>query len=433
MTEAAIQKLKRQFILITMSALIVTMTMIAGFLYLGNMLISRQAIRNTLDFIIENNGELADTEDTDQESGNSGQRSQITDLHLLDDIFKMDGHRSLEFRYSTRYFVVIFDENEEITQVKTDFITTVSEEQAEEYGRTVLESGKGFGRYGNYYYRMKVREDETSIVVFLDSENSLKYNQRLLYLALALISFGMILAFLIVRVLSTKVIQHEARNIELQKQFLTNASHELKTPLAVIRANTEMSEILDGETEWTQSTKRQIDRMNGLIKNLVMITRADENHGHLETEDVDVTKAIRETVENFEVLAEQNQKKMTCRLAENVHMHAEDAQIRQLCSLLVENAIKYCDDGGNIEVALTQKGRGIILVVSNDYAEGENVNYERFFERFYREDESHNTDKGGYGIGLSIAESLTRQYHGSIHATWKKGVISFTCQLRPVR
>ena len=111
-------------------------------------------------------------------------------------------------------------------------------------------------------------------------------------------------------------------------------------------------------------------------------------------------------------------------------MEAEPNQISQLTALLVDNAIKYCDDGGEITVELSQKGRYIRLIVSNSYAEGANQDYRRFFDRFYREDEAHTQGRGGYGIGLSIAEGLMEQYRGSIDVSWKDGVISFTCTFK---
>ena len=112
-------------------------------------------------------------------------------------------------------------------------------------------------------------------------------------------------------------------------------------------------------------------------------------------------------------------------------MLADSSKIRQLTTLLVDNAVKYCDEGGKIEVTAGQikNGRGAALTVSNSYAEGADVDYSRFFERFYRQDSSHNIDKGGYGIGLSLAESICSQYGGDIRAQWKDGVISFICQL----
>ena len=138
---------------------------------------------------------------------------------------------------------------------------------------------------------------------------------------------------------------------------------------------------------------------------------------------------MKDTADTFAPVATQDGKELVQEIEENVRLVADEAAIRQLASLLLDNAIKYCDDGGKVVAHLSKKGRGIRLVVSNTYAAGESVDYSRFFERFYREDSSHNTEKGGYGIGLSIAESIVSSYNGSISASWKNGMISFTCIL----
>ena len=222
----------------------------------------------------------------------------------------------------------------------------------------------------------------------------------------------------------------EIRNAEQQKQFITNASHELKTPLAVIKANTQVQEMMNGKDEWTESTMRQVDRMTGLIQNLVTIVRAEEKEDSEDRIDTDVSEAIRDTVKSYLPVAENAGETLNQNIGDGIHMKAVESQIRQLATLLIDNAIKYCDEHGTINVELLQKGRGVKLSVSNTYAEGKNADYSKFFERFYRADQSHNVDKGGYGIGLSIAESLVKQYNGSIDASWKDDVITFDCILK---
>ena len=116
-------------------------------------------------------------------------------------------------------------------------------------------------------------------------------------------------------------------------------------------------------------------------------------------------------------------------MEDGIVMKAQEGQIKQLASLLIDNAIKYCDDKGTIHVSLSKKGKNIRLTVDNDYKDGANVDCSRFFERFYRAEESHGGEKAGYGIGLSIAESIVKRYKGTIHASWNNGIIRFTCKL----
>lgn len=476
MNERSIKRLRRRFVILAMLTLSLVMLLIGGMIFLVNYSVVRSQVKDTLDYIIENDGNIQDaqiiemagqdaSQGTSQGAGAAqaaGQNASQTDgaaqgssqsaaqaasddqmqeielptndynvIHFLYEIFGTEqyDYDSPEFSFSTRYFAVSLDTNENVTEIKTNHIEDLTQPDAEYYAKYALRNRFGFGRTGVYYYQVKRYDNGSFLVVYLDSTNQVNSTYRVLYAALILIGFGVIVTFIFVWTFSRKAIAPEIKNAELQKSFITNASHELKTPLAVIRANTEMQEMLSGETEWTQSTMRQVDRMSGLIQNLVMISRAREKEktAWIVT---DATKAVRETADTFSPVAKQDGKKLEIRADENVKMIASESDIRQLTSLLVDNAIKYCDKDGSIEVALSQKGKGILLCVSNNYADGRNVDYTRFFERFYREDESHNVDHGGYGIGLSIAESLVESYNGNISVTWKDGVICFNCILK---
>ena len=184
--------------------------------------------------------------------------------------------------------------------------------------------------------------------------------------------------------------------------------------------------------------------MTGLIGNLVQIVRAQEmTDGELAL--TDVALAVSETVDSFAPVAVSEGKKLEKEVPDSLVIRSNDSSMRQLTSLLVDNAIKYCDDGGTIRVELNRSRRGAVLTVSNDYAEGANVDYSRFFERFYRKEEAHTISAGGtsdsnagkhggsaaksgYGIGLSIAESLVKSMKGDIGVSWSKGRILFTCK-----
>lgn len=148
--------------------------------------------------------------------------------------------------------------------------------------------------------------------------------------------------------------------------------------------------------------------------------------------EINVSTNVEETVKPYESLAQQDKKKLVLEIEPDIRMLADESRIRQLASLLIDNAFKYCDDGGTVIVSLSSlhKGKQVRLVISNSFRSGADLDYSRFFERFYRQDESHNVDKGGYGIGLSIAESIVQQYGGSISVSWKDGMISFTCLLQ---
>ena len=441
MNEQGIRKLRNKFIQSALITLTLVMFLMGTLIYIANLTITRQSIHRILNFIVENNGELEGSKTENVDSSSSSETAQDQGGHSLDNddysvirfLYEIFGTQTMEGvrdKYETRYFAVLYDPEGNVTAVKNNLVDSVTREEAETYGQIALEKRLSFGRSGTYYYQVERRDDGNCIVVYLDSTLQVEAMNRLLYSALILIGFGMIISAVFVTVFANRAIRPEVENAELQKRFITNASHELKTPIAVIKANTEMQEILDGESEWTQSTLRQVERLTGLIQNLVTITRAQEDRE--EFADTDVSAVVKETADTFRPVALQEGKTLTCETPKNLHMEAAPSQIRQLTSLLVDNAIKYCDDKGEIKVRVSAVRKGIQLQVSNPYADGKNVDYSRFFERFYREDQSHHSDseKSGYGIGLSIAESLVEQYHGSINASWKDGGICFTCLLK---
>lgn len=444
MNEQSIKKLKNKFLIISMCSFIAVMVIIGGLIYIGTLTVSRREAHEVTQSIIDNGGELPSvktvirddgSDDNGQDSEDDEDITNPTPKENLNDFLKTlfgSGRNILSNKdqwYATRYFSVIFDRQNNVTDIKADRIASVDLQQAKQYALAVSQNTFSFGSIGNYYYQVSKQKNRT-IVVFVDSTNQIRLTNRILYMALILLGFGSIISFLVLRALSYKVIAPEIRNVEQQKQFITNASHELKTPLAVIKANTQVQEMMNGKDEWSESTMHQVDRMTGLIQNLVMIVRAEEKEDAGDRTDTDISEAIRDTVKSYAPVAENAGETLNQNIGDGIHMNAVESQIRQLATLLIDNAIKYCDEKGTIDVTVIQKGRGIRLSVSNSYADGKNVDYSKFFERFYRADQSHNVDKGGYGIGLSIAESLVKQYNGSINASWKDGIITFDCILK---
>ena len=445
MNERAIRKLRIKFIISATFAYMTAMMVMGAILYGTNVIVTNRQISSLLDYIVSHEGELPSPTDPpltptagpvaeaagEEDSPVPGEFAQ--NVISVNDLFvpNQEAYEAPDFLYSTRYFSVIFGPDQEVVDVQISHIAAVDEEAAVSLARSVLGKRPRFGNRGLYFYKRASLKKDRTIVVFLDSRSQVATNTRLLYTSLIVLGLGLIVVLSVVRTLSYHSIQPEIENARLQEQFLTNASHELKTPLAVIRANTEVEQMLHGENEWNTSTLHQIDRMTSLIQNLVLISRAQEKQDSSRAITVDASRAVSETVETFAPVASQEEKKLEKSIPEGLTLLGEEGDLRQLASLLIDNAIKYCDEKGTIRVTLAGRNRGPLrLTVSNDYLPGAQVDYERFFDRFYREDESHNIEKGGFGIGLSIAESLVKKYRGTIKASWRDGVISFTCVLK---
>lgn len=397
-------------------------------IYGSNLHIINKQIRMTLQYIIANDGDISEQNPDRRDisefvSSNAFER-------FWTEVFGTGLDTSPELRFSTRYFSVMFSlqEDNKVVWKNTSNIAAITDEEVEDYAFRALKDRKEYGTLDQYTYQVTSEEDHI-LIVFVDCRQQYAVLRRLTSIILALIVVGAVGMFVLVMVLSKRMIQPEIRNAERQKQFITNAGHELKTPLAVIRANTELDIMLNGENEWNQSTLRQTDQMTKLIQDLVTIARAEEEPEPENMVEVDVTASIQEAVDSLSPLAKQAEKTLTAEIQSNVKMRAQEGHLKQLATLLIDNAIKYCDDKGTVHVELFRKGKNIRLVVSNDYKDGAGVDYSRFFERFYRAEESHGGEKSGYGIGLSIAESIVERYKGTIHVTWNNGVIHFTVKI----
>ncbi|MGI6002630.1 MAG: sensor histidine kinase [Lachnospiraceae bacterium] len=413
MNSNSIKKLRKQIVSITFRSFLLVIVIILSVFYIVFLSSIRSNYNTMMDYIIENDGELPD----DNIADNGSFLSEVREL-----------------RYTTRYFAVIFDEDRNVVEVIDDHIQEVNRQTAIDMSEKIIERSFDLIQYENgYFYKSAELDDGNTIVVVVDASLQMSTFRQIVWYTIFILIIGLVLTFIVVRHMSARAIRQEIENNTRQKQFITNASHELKTPLAVIRANTELIEMMNGESEWTQSTLRQVDRMNGLIQNLVMITRAQENEDRSGMMEINVSETVRKAAEQFRPLAEQDKKEFEFEIEDDVKMVALESSLQQLTMLLVDNAIKYCDDGGQIRISLRgiSGGKKICLKVSNSYANEANIDCSKFFDRFYREDESHHNteDKGGYGIGLSVAESICEQYGGSIDAQWKDGVITFTCIL----
>ena len=416
MNAKEIQRLRRKFIRIATGSFFLVMVFIGSLINVAYYAVTQAEINWTLDRITENRSAF----DSETEAKRPPNSFSVVEIF------------SPAYQRSSFYLFTFDDEGNEVSY----FTGRGSEESRESIAAVAEEIQKlssESGRYDRYSYRMTQNGDGTAALVMLDSGAVLYARLRLAYASVGVGLLGMLITVILVVALSKKAVKPEIENSQRQEQFLTNVSHELKTPLAVIRSNTEMQEMIGGESEWTQSTIRQIDRMNSLIQNLVMITKSREMESRAGTERIDVSQAVAQTAQDFTSRAESEGKTLRQQITPGLELTADGSKVRQLTMLLLDNAVKYCDENGAIELTLEplakRSRKGVRLTVSNDYAAGKNVDYTRFFDRFYREDKSHNIDTGGYGIGLSIAESICAQQNGDIRAAWHDGRIAFICEL----
>lgn len=259
------------------------------------------------------------------------------------------------------------------------------------------------------------------MIIFLDCRQDLDNFRTFALTSAAVSTLGLVAVFILVLIFSKIVFRPVEESYQKQKQFITDASHEIKTPLTIIDANTEVMEMESGENQWTKSTRNQIERLTALTQQLITLSRLDENENQVEKTLFSLSDAVYDSVQPFQTLANLQEKQIQMDLEENICFSGDEKSIRQMIGLLLENAVKYSKEKDRIYVSLKQKGKKIFFEVSNK-AEGlTQGNYDVLFERFYRMDSSRNSETGGMGIGLSVAKAIVTSHKGKITAFSEDG------------
>lgn len=331
--------------------------------------------------------------------------------------------------YELRYFTVLInDEDARITHIHSAIKENVAEEIARklfkkknDYGSVALAGGRRVN------YMKKAMEDGSTMMVILDSTSRYSLIKLMMIYMSVLWFIVMMLYILVMGNYSKKLVKPFEENDERQKRFITNASHELKTPLSVISANTELLELMNGKNRWTESTKKHVGKLQSLIEDLVVLTRLDEMQDVM-MEDTDVSVLVSETVEPFREIVENSGRDFEVHIEPGLTVKTEKRSFQQLVSILMDNAAKYCDDGGNIFIDLYSGNRGkqVKLCIKNTYVSGKDLDFSCFFERFYRADASHNSEIPGFGIGLSMGREIAERMGGKLEAGYEGDTISFT-------
>ena len=257
------------------------------------------------------------------------------------------------------------------------------------------------------------KNQSVTVIGLINASSSLYsvFTMLLISLCIGLISF---LSILLIIVLASKhAVKPIAESYAKQKQFVTDAGHELKTPLTVISANNELARMIYGDSEWFDSIDRQVNKLNHLVRSLITLAKMDEEQKPVFT-PFHFSDAVFDTAKSFESLLHSQGKLLTLDIAENITYNGDESKLRQMVSILMDNAVKYCDEKGKVAVKLTGD-RQIRLQVINDYADTENFEADKVFERFFRADKARTSD-GSYGLGLSIAKSIVELHKGTIRA-----------------
>lgn len=267
---------------------------------------------------------------------------------------------------------------------------------------------------------------------FLDGKVLILLDQRVMRseflsffeISLFLYLFILGILFFVSRMITEWIIKPVKISFDKQKQFIADASHELKTPLSVIVASSEALEDNPEEKKWLKNIKNEAERMNLLITDLLELAES-ENQVQKNYEIGDLSKTVELSVLTFEGKIYEKKRKLIYQIEESIQMKMNENSIRQLVEILLDNAIKHAKEKGRIEVSLRQKGSEIILEVKNQGKEIPKEELEKIFERFYRVDKARNRSENRYGLGLAIAKNIVENHHGKISASSLDGVTTF--------
>lgn len=410
-----IKKLRRKFIAIAMCSMALVLFIIMAGINIANYTNVCRNADMRIRLIADNNGKFPDNPAPSKDNSDTTPPEPKKDREFSrHDI-------SPESAFDTRFFTVTLTDSGTIDQIDTGKIAAISTSEAKTYAASLYKKHHTIGFISCYRYQLVTTENKTQMYIFVNCERELNTFHTFLLASVGISLAGLLLVFLLVVLFSGMLVKPVAESYEKQKRFITDASHEIKTPLTIIDANTEVLEMTGGENQWTQSTRKQIARLTSLTEKLVFLSRMDEESTRLEMADFAISDAIIDTAEPFVSFAAARQKTLTLDIQPDLHYHGNEGCIRQCVSLLLDNAVKYSTEDGQIRLTFHTQGKNLLLQVRNTTDSMPVGKHDELFERFYRQDESRNSKTGGHGIGLSVVSAIAGAHKGKISAKNEDG------------
>lgn len=316
---------------------------------------------------------------------------------------------------SARYAAAALSSDGNILRTDVTHISSLTEDEVTAITEALKNTAEGIGSYSGYLYRIsETKRADGKVIILLDNSMQISSFFTVLFISTGAGIFGWLLMLLLVILLSKKTIAPVARSIEKQKQFVTNAGHEIKTPLAIILANTDAMELHNGENKWSKNIRAQTLRLSGLMQNLLMLAKMDESSTKLPMCGFDISTAAEDTVNAFIEPAALKGVMIEQDIQKELNLNGNRDSIIQLMTVLLDNAVKYTESGGTIRAKLSGNEKNITLSIANTC---EPIDHpEKLFDRFYRGDSARTQKNGGYGIGLSVAQAIAELHKGTITA-----------------
>lgn len=393
-----IKKLRTKFILLTMSSLFVLLFVLVGSMNLVNYRAVVKESDGILVFLSQNKGRFPSPED---EKGEPPLPPQM----------------SPELPHETRYFSVLMSTDGRILHTETSKITAVNTATAISYAESACARQTENGFIGRFRF-VRFTEINGIRYTFLDCGRSLDAFRSFMYASIGIALLGLVIVFFVVFFVAGRIIRPFAENYEKQKRFITDAGHEIKTPLTIINANVDVLEMELGQNECLDDIQLQTKRLTSLTNDLVLLARMEESSTSMPMIEFPISEVIAEAVLPFRTLAQAQEKNVQADVQPMLSAVGNGKAIQQLISVLMDNAVKYTPRGGTITVHFARQGKVLCLLVHNTTeTEIDTESLSHVFDRFYRMDASRSSSSGGHGIGLSVAKAIVTAHNGKIQAS----------------
>lgn len=393
-----IKKLQRKFIGIAMFSLMAVLILIIGVINIVNYRSITQDADEVLTLLVNNEGHFP---------GRDPQHNKNEAPHPRP--------MSPELPFQSRFCSVVISKEGTIVVTNTENIAAIDHTTAQKMAMKVYRSGDKQGFSGNYRYMAKEKSDGNTLIIFLDCTANLATFRNFLLASCIISLAGFAAVFLLILLLSKRMVRPFSETYEKQRQFITDAGHELKTPITIIDADAEILEMDQPDSEWLQDIRKQTKRLSTLTNDLIYLSRMEEDKPQMTMIDFPLSDVVSETIQSFLAPAKMQNQTIDAEITPLMSLCGDEKAIRQLITILMDNALKYTPKGGEIRIHLGTSGKMAALSIKNTVT-APIQDVDKLFDRFYRADASRNAQTGGHGIGLSIAKAIVSGHKGRISA-----------------
>ena len=350
-------------------------------------------------------------------------RNTLTSSTMFMDRLEGKGEMHEEKKYIDGIYKVEVNNNTVIS--RSPNIT----EEIKKYAVEVSSKKSDEGYIGNYIYKIRKIGINGKEITLIESENTIKQLKVTIIVAIAIGALGLILIYIIAKKISKTIVKPVEDTFEKQKQFVSDASHELKTPLAVIEANADVLQDKLGENKWITYIQNEVQSMNKLVNDLLILARM-ENTNISNNQRFDLSKEVQMSVSSFESMIYEKKIELEINISDGIEFNGDKEDVKHIISIILDNAIKHTEENGKIVINVGKEKNDIKIEIKNQGDPIPVEEREKIFERFYRVDKARNRNEKRYGLGLSIAKGIVEKYSGNIIVDFKDGFTSFIIKLK---